>query len=295
MKILAPAKINLFLKILGKREDGYHELLTLMAPVNLFDDINLTRKELGISLKAPGSGCGEKQNLAYKAAALFLEETGCRGGISIGIVKRIPVGAGLGGGSSDAASVLMGMNRLFQTGLSNHDLMAIAGKIGSDCPFFILGEPHLMGGRGEVPIRKVTIEQRFYLIVVPPLEISTALVYSHLKCPLTHGHKPFTIYEISFEKGNAPEQLLVNDLESPAFGICPEIKTIKEELLDAGALGVLMSGSGSSVFGIFESEEHICIGMSRIRRHEGYRYIPTTSLTGGSYGNYRGKGVSGQG
>jgi 4-diphosphocytidyl-2-C-methyl-D-erythritol kinase len=295
VKILAPAKINLFLKVLGKREDGYHELLTLMTPVALFDEICLDRKEQGISLKAPGSGCREKQNLAYKAAVLFLEETGCKGGASIEILKRIPIGAGLGGGSSDAASVLMGLNKLFQAGLSRRDLMAMAGRIGSDCPFFLLGEPHLMGGRGEIPIRKAVLEQRFYLIVVPPLEISTALVYSHLKCPLTHGHKLFTISDISIEKGNEPEQLLVNDLESPVFGICPEIRTIKEELLDSGALGVLMSGSGSSVFGVFKNEEHICIGMSRIRRHEGYRYIPTTSLTGVSYGNYRGKGVSGQG
>jgi 4-diphosphocytidyl-2-C-methyl-D-erythritol kinase len=295
VKILAPAKINLFLKVLGKREDGYHELLTLMTPVALFDEIRLDRKDQGISLNAPGSGCREKQNLAYKAAVLFLEETGCKGGASIEILKRIPIGAGLGGGSSDAASVLMGMNKLFQAGISRHDLMAMAGRIGSDCPFFILGEAHLMGGRGEIPIRKAVLEQRFYLIVVPPLEISTALVYSHLKCPLTHGHKPFTISDISIEKGNEPEQLLVNDLESPVFGICPEIRTIKEELLDSGALGVLMSGSGSSVFGVFKNEEHICIGMSRIRRHEGYRYIPTTSLTGGSYGDYRGKGVSGQG
>jgi len=295
MKILAPAKINLFLKVLGKREDGYHELLTLMAPVTLFDEIQLERREQGISLKAPGSGCRDKQNLAYKAAALFLEKTGCRGGVSIEILKQIPIGAGLGGGSSDAASVLVGMNKLFHAGLSTDDLMVIAGRIGSDCPFFILGEPYLMGGRGEIPIRKAVLEERFYLIVVPPLEISTALVYSHLKCPLTQGHKPFTISDISLEKENEPEQLLVNDLESPVFGICPEVMSIKEELLDAGALGVLMSGSGSSVFGVFKNEEHICIGMSRMRRHEGYRYIPTTSLTEASYGDYRGKGVSGQG
>jgi 4-diphosphocytidyl-2-C-methyl-D-erythritol kinase len=295
VKILAPAKINLFLKVLGKRKDGYHELLTIMAPVALFDEIHLEPKEQGIFLKAPGSGCRKKENLAYRAAALFLQETGINSGASIGIFKRIPVGAGLGGGSSDAASVLLGMNRLFEAGLSRDDLMAMAGKIGSDCPFFILGEPYLMGGRGEIPIRKVVLEQRSYLIIMPPLEISTALVYSHLKCPLTQGHKLFTISDISVEKGNEPEQLLVNDLEGPAYGICPEIRTIKEELLDAGALGVLMSGSGSSVFGVFKNKEHICIGMSRIRRHEGYRYIPTTSLTEASYGDYRSKGVSGQG
>jgi len=294
VKISAPAKINIYLKVLGKRVDGYHELLTLMVPVSLFDEIELSPSGDGILLWAPGCKCADEKNLAFRAAALFLEETGLPRGISIRISKQIPAGAGLGGGSSDAASVLMGMNDLFQTGLSTEELMDLAGKIGSDCPFFILKEPFLMGGRGEVPIEKVSLEKRFYLIVIPPLEISTPLVYSHLKCPLTRGHKPFTMSDISVKKGNAPEQLLVNDLEIPAFGICPEVKYIKAELLDAGALGVLMSGSGSSVFGVFKDEEHICNGMSRIRRHEGYRYIPTTSLTGGSYGNYRGKGVSGQ-
>lgn len=276
MKILAPAKINISLKVLGKRPDGYHELLTLMAPVSLFDEIVIDRLEEGITVSAPGCNCVDEKNLAYRAAALFLKETGVHGGVSIRITKQIPVGAGLGGGSSDASAVLMAMNDLFQSGLSVKNLMDMAGKIGSDCPFFILGEPFLMGGRGEIPIGKVFLEKRFYLIVVPPLEISTPLVYSYLKCPLTIGHKPFTISDIIAEKGNAPEQLLENDLEIPAFGICPEIKCIKAELFDAGALGVLMSGSGSSVFGVFKDEEHVCNAMSRIRRHEGYRYIPTT-------------------
>lgn len=276
MKILAPAKINIYLKVLGKRPDGYHELLTIMAPVSLFDEIVLDPLENGIKVSAPGSNCADEKNLAFRAAALFLKETGIHGGVSIRIDKQIPVGAGLGGGSSDAAAVLMAMNDLFQSGLSVKGLMELAGKIGSDCPFFILKEPFLMGGRGEIPLGKVSLEKRFYLIVVPPLEISTALVYSHLKCPLTLGHKPFTMNDITVEKGNAPEQLLENDLEIPAFGICPEIKCIKAELLDAGALGVLMSGSGSSVFGVFKDEGHVCNAMSRIRRHEGYRYIPTT-------------------
>ncbi len=295
MKILAPAKINLILRILGKRIDGYHELITLMSPVSLYDDIVLEKQESGIFLKAEGSGCEERQNLAYRAAELFLKETGIMEGVSIEITKRIPVGAGLGGGSSDAASVLMGMNTLFQAGLTDQELMNLAAGIGSDCPFFILKRPYLMGGRGEIPLKPVIIEPRSYLIVIPPFGVSTSLVYSNLKCPLTIDDKSFTIKEISVGNGNAPERLLVNELEDPAFGICPEIRCIKAEILDAGALGVIMSGSGSSVFGVFKDEEHLCIGMGRIRRHEGYVYMPTTSLTGGSYGDYGSKGVSGQG
>jgi 4-diphosphocytidyl-2-C-methyl-D-erythritol kinase len=293
--ILAPAKINLFLKVLGKREDGFHELLTLMAPVSLFDEISLVPLDEGISLDAPGSGCEERKNIAYRAAELFLRETGAKGGVRIEIVKNIPVGAGLGGGSSDGASVLMGMDDLFGTGLSTGELMDLAARIGSDCPFFILRQPYLMGGRGEIPLQKAVLEERSYLIVVPPLEISTALVYFHLKSPLTSYDKTYKSNDVVMEQLIVPERILQNDLEGSAFGICPDIKLLKEELLGAGALGVIMSGSGSSVFGVFRDNEHLCYGMSQLRRHEGYRYIPTTSLTGVSYGNYRGKGVSGQG
>ncbi|MRR14182.1 4-(cytidine 5'-diphospho)-2-C-methyl-D-erythritol kinase, partial [archaeon] len=261
----------------------------------LYDDIVIEKQGSGISLNAEGSGCEEQQNLGYRAAELFLKETGIREGVSIEITKRIPVGAGLGGGSSDAASVLMGMNDLFRAGLTDRELMGLAARIGSDCPFFILKGPYLMGGRGEIPLKPVIIEPRSYLIVVPPFGVSTSLVYSNFKCPLTIDDKSFTINEISVENGYAPERLLVNELEDPAFGICPEVRQIKTEILDTGALGVIMSGSGSSVFGVFKDEEHLCIGMSRIRRHEGYVYIPTTSLTGGSYGDYGSKGVSGQG
>ncbi len=126
-----------------------------MAPVSLYDGIVMEAKARGISLSAEGSGCEERQNLAYRAADLFLRETGTREGVSIEITKRIPVGAGLGGGSSDAASVLMGMNDLFRTGLADHELMRLAAKLGSDCPFFILRAPYLMGGRGEIPLRPV--------------------------------------------------------------------------------------------------------------------------------------------
>lgn len=295
MNILAPAKVNLYLKVVGKRADGYHELLTLMAPVRLFDEIVLEKADEGVSVKAPGCGCNDRHNLAFKAAELFLRETGIKAGVSIRISKHIPLGAGLGGGSSNASSILMGMNDLLDAGLSRKNLMKMAEKIGADCPFFILGKPYLMGGRGDTPLHEVILEPRSYLIVTPPLEISTAKVYSLLKCPLTRERKSFKIINEVAEKGIAPEQWLENDLEKPAFGICPELKRVKAELLDAGALGVIMSGSGSSVFGIFQNEEYLCNGMSRLRRHEGYRYVPTTSLTGGNHGDYRGKGVSGQG
>ena len=284
MKIQAPAKINIYLKVLHKRTDGYHELKTIMVPLSLSDEIRLEKTDQGIALNASGCNCADEDNLVYKAASLFFESTGVRSGIAIKVTKRIPVGAGLGGGSSDATGVLMGLNDLFHTGLTQGELMQMAGKIGADCPFFVLGRPMLMGSRGDKIVQEVSLEERAYLLIVPPLSLSTAKVCSTLKYPLTTEKDTLTIYNI----GNimiAPEQWLENDLETAAFGICPELRLIKEELLVAGALGVLMSGSGSSIFGVFKDTGHLYNAMSRIKRHYGYRYIPTTALTGERYGN----------
>lgn len=280
MKRQSPAKINIHLKALNKRVDGYHELRTIMVPVSLFDEIRLEPARRGIHLNAAGCECADGDNLVYKAAALFLETTGITSGVSIELKKHIPVGAGLGGGSSDASSVLAGLNDLFHTGLGEKDLMLLAGRIGADCPFFILRRAMLMGSRGDEVLCEVRLEDREYLIIVPPFSLSTARVYAELKSPLTPDVVRFTIDSI---RNNiiAPEQWLENDLETAAFGICPELKLIKAELINAGALGVLMSGSGSSVFGVFKDRNHLCNGLSRLERHDGYSYIPTTTLTGG--------------
>lgn len=287
MNIQAPAKINIYLKVVNRREDGYHELRTIMVPISLFDEIFLAPAETGIHLSAPGCNCSDADNLVYKAAALFFEHTGIPPGISIGVNKRIPVGAGLGGGSSDAASVLLGLNDLFQTELSTGDLMALAARLGADCPFFILRRPLLMGSRGDEVIQEVHLQEREYLLVIPPFSLSTAQVYSEVKSPLTPDVVRFTIDNKGYNV-IAPEQWLENDLETAAFGICPELKLIKSELIDAGALGVLMSGSGSSVFGVFKDRNHLCNGLSRLKRHDGYSYIPTTTLTVERYGDNRG-------
>ena len=257
-----------------------------MVPLSLSDRIFLEGGGRGIVVDASGCSCEDKENLVYKAASLFLESTGITSGISIRVDKRIPVGAGLGGGSSDAAGVLMGMNDLFQTGLSREDLMRMAGRIGADCPFFILARPMLMGSRGDEIIQEVAIEERAYLLVVPPIGLSTGKVYSALKSPLTQEKDRFTMHN-TLNTIIMPEQWLENDLETAAFGLCPELKSIKDELLEAGALGVLMSGSGSSVFGVFQDTDHVYNAMSCMQRHEGYRYIPTTGLTGERYGNNR--------
>ena len=294
MKVLAPAKINIYLEVLGKRPDGYHELRTIMVPLAFGDDIFVEASRSGIALNAQGCGCSEQDNLAFRAARLFLDSTSIPGGASIEIVKRIPVGAGLGGGSSDAASVLLAMNELFNTGLGEDQLVALARELGADCPFFIYRQAMLMGSRGDVPLQGVNLKDRAYLLVIPPFGISTVEVFSRFTFPLTPDEDRIKI-DVVYNDCIAPEQWVANDLEAVAFGIHPELTGIKVELFRAGALKAGMSGSGSAVFGIFESDAHLCNAMSRLTRHEGYSYIPTTRLTGDRYGDYRGQGFSGQG
>jgi len=294
VKVFSPAKINLYLEVVGRRPDGYHELRTIMVPLSFGDDVFLECARSGISIDARDCGCSEDRNLAYRAARLFFERTGRQGGISISITKRIPVGAGLGGGSSNAATVLLGLNRLFKAGMSTEELAAMAGHLGADCPFFVYRRPMLLGSRGDVPLMEVELQDRSYLIVVPPLNVSTALVFSKLRLPLMREGGRIKIENIS-DSCIEPEHWVENDLESVACSIYPELTGIKGELLSSGALKAGMSGSGSAFFGIYASQAHLLTAMSRLTRHEGYGYIPTTRLTGDMYGDYRGQGVSGQG
>lgn len=291
MKVLAPAKINIYLRVLGKRPDNYHELSTIMVPISLADEISLGKTSSGITLSAPGSGCPAEQNLAFRAAKLFFETTGISGGVSMEIVKNIPVGAGLGGGSSDASGVLYALNQLYAAGLGMDELASLAGKLGADCPFFIFRKAMLMGSRGDVPLEEVFLEDRGFLIVIPPVSISTSEVYSKYSAPLTLEDDRIKIY---WQKNVyiAPELWVLNDLESVVLDIYPELTNIKKDLIGAGALNAGMSGSGSAFFGIFESDAQLNGALGRLNRREGYRYIPTTRLTGDSYGDYRGEGIS---
>lgn len=286
MRVLSPAKINLLLKVTGKRNDGYHELLTLMVPVNFFDTLYLQKEKEGIELDAPDCGCSSVDNLVFKAAGLFKLKTGLKNGVRIRIDKNVPFGAGLGGGSSNAAHALVALNELFDTGLKEDQLCQMAREIGADCPFFIHGKSALMGGRGDMLLFDVLIEDRVYLLVIPPFGISTPKVFSKYKMSLTNNKDVFKIKYIT-EESIAPENYLFNDLEVSAFELHPELKTVKMDLIRAGALGALMSGSGSTVFGVFEDARHLEHAMIKLRKREGYKYIPTTRTLGGVNGDYR--------
>jgi 4-diphosphocytidyl-2-C-methyl-D-erythritol kinase len=250
----APAKVNLFLRVLGKRPDGYHELSTLMQPVSVFDELQISVSEgEGIvvesnSPEAPGG----PENLAYRAASLFLQSTGLRRRVEISVKKVIPVGAGLGGGSSDAATVLMALSEMAGIWLPDGALMELAARLGSDVPFFILKGPALAAGRGE-RLKRARLPEFHYVLVNPGFHVSTAWVYSSLGLTKAgENNNLLYSYEVPASREGLIEAL-VNDLEAVTARKYPEISGLKEMLMGKGAHGALMSGSGPTVFGVFYS------------------------------------------
>jgi 4-diphosphocytidyl-2-C-methyl-D-erythritol kinase len=225
-----------------------------MVPIDLFDLLELSViGKRGIELSCEGFRVPtDENNLAYQAALSFLSKARIEKGVSIKLTKNIPVAAGLGGGSSDAAATLLTLNEIWSQPLSLSQLHTIAVQLGADVPFFLYSEPSLATGIGEIlePLKKWP--KLWYVIVTPPIQVSTSWVYGHLKLELTRGEYD---YIVKFLK-NAPfavSAILENDLEEVTSTRFPVIETIKEFLVNAGAEGALMTGSGPSVFGVFSS------------------------------------------
>ena len=251
MKIQSPAKINLFLQVTGKRPDGFHELFSLMCCLDLCDIISLQfgLKNIRIESSHPQVPLDDT-NLAHRAATVFFETLNIKDGLRIIIDKSIPVAAGLGGGSSNAASVLKGLNQHFGHPLSRNRLMSMGLALGADVPFFLFGKPALASGVGE-KLDAYCGPLPFHIVLVyPGFGVSTGEVFQNLNLGLTNCEKkikePFSI-KIDFD----PRLHLCNDLEIVTASEYPVITSIKEQLLNRGALGVLMSGSGPTVFGLF--------------------------------------------
>jgi 4-diphosphocytidyl-2-C-methyl-D-erythritol kinase len=251
--ILAPAKVNYRLDVLRKRPDGYHDLRMIMQRIDLCDEITLSVSGApGIRVTCGREGVPDgPANIAWRAAELLLKEAGVEAGVEIDIVKRIPVAAGLGGGSSDGASVLMGLNELLGLGFPDGRLMEIGVKIGADVPFFIFRKAALAEGVGEILSEIEAVPAAWIVLVNPNAPVSTAWVYGNLQ--LTNRGELRTIPRF-FETVPALCAVLSNDLETVTVGRFPVIAEIKDRLLAAGAAGALMSGSGPTVFGIFEEE-----------------------------------------
>lgn len=258
IKIFAPAKINLFLEILNLRNDGYHNVNMLMQSVNLCDELVISKSFDGEIKVACDKklDCSEKDNIVYKLAKKFFEYTGIKNpGVHINIKKIIPEKAGLAGGSSDGAAVLVGLNKMFETNLSTEKLCSIAEKVGSDIPFCIVGGSALATGIG-TEISKINSNLSFWTVIIkPPVNISTKEAYESIdKCQDYDLKDPTKILDAL--KQNDFKTLcenLFNRFEENTQE--KEIGKIKKLLLDNGSLGACMSGSGPSVYGIFESFE----------------------------------------
>ena len=254
MKILSPAKINLFLHVRGKRPDGYHELFSLMCRITLFDEISLEFSEgNGIEIfcahpKVPANS----NNLASRAVNLFQRELGSEQRVRIHLKKNIPPAAGLGGGSSNAASVLMALNAYHNYPFSNEMLMNMGLRLGADVPFFIFQKPALATGIGEKLAPFEGDLPYHILLLYPGVEVSTAEAYQNLNLGLTKEEKKPTSTNLKLKRFD-PAQDLTNDLERVTIQKYPEIRLAKEKMLKLGAVGALMSGSGSTVFGLFDN------------------------------------------
>lgn len=248
---LAPAKINLCLHVQGRLASGYHELAMLMQRVSLYDELEISLTAAGeYSIVCPGVALPDPaENLALRAAKLLFEKVGTGLGVHLELRKQIPVAAGLGGGSSDAATVLLALNQLAGFGLGKHELMALGVRLGADVPFFILEQSAWAFGIGDQLDPESDLPNLYYVLVNPGLAVSTAWVYQNLR--LT---SPVDIARLRkfprTTKGLV--RLLHNDLEQVTVARYPLIDVIKQGLLARGALGALMSGSGATVFGLFD-------------------------------------------
>jgi 4-diphosphocytidyl-2-C-methyl-D-erythritol kinase len=251
MKILSPAKVNLFLQILGKRPDGYHDLNTLMCCIGLNDTISLTFgvKDIGVSCNHPLVP-DDDTNLAFGAARLFFKTLKKNEGVKISIQKQIPVAAGLGGGSSNAAAVFLGLNRYYGYPFSKEELMSMGLSIGADVPFFIFQRPAIASGVGEKLEAYQGLKNLKILLVFPGFSVSTAEVYKKLNLGLTKCKKKLKSFLLNKQRFD-PRCHLCNDLEAVTASKYPVINTVKTALLSHGALGALMAGSGPTTFGLF--------------------------------------------
>lgn len=261
MTIRANCKINLGLFVTHKREDGYHELQTVMLPVKgLYDVVHVERME-GEGVAFEGCGievdCPADKNLCVRAARLMQERYGV-GGIRITLDKRVPFGAGLGGGSSDATAVVVAVNDIYNLGLDKPTLAMLAAELGSDTPFFVYNTPQLCEGRGEI-MSPIDIDLKgLWLAVAKPNNdgVSTKEAYSGIKPKM-----PLESLTELLKRDRAEWQgSVVNDFEPHIFAAHPVIAELKQKMLDAGALYAAMSGSGSAVFGLFSEQPHLDLG-----------------------------------
>lgn len=285
IRVRAHAKINLYLDVVGKREDGYHNLETIFHSIGLHDDVIISKqdtKDITVHCEHPGVPC-DSRNLAYQAAQLLSDAVGGIGGVAIDIYKRIPVAAGLAGGSANAAAVLHGVNELFGLSLTQAALMRFGSQLGADVPFCLHGGAALGLGIGDQLTRLPALSDVPLLLLNSGIEISTAAIFKKLNFRLTNPEKDSIIIRTYIEKGDILSigENLYNLLEVPVFSEHPEIAALKTVLsTQPGCCGTLMSGSGATLFAIMHDSKAACQSESHFKSKVNFCKTTVTSSVG---------------
>lgn len=294
MRLQAFAKINLGLDVLGKREDGYHEVRMIMQTIRMYDQLDMRKSvEPGIHLTTNKKYIPvDENNLVWRAAKLMMDTCGIMEGVSIHLHKVIPVAAGMAGGSSDAAATLVGMNRLFHCGLSKEKLMELGVQIGADVPYCVLRGTALAEGIGEKLTVLPPMPDCWILIGKPGISVSTKYVYTTLDLNTDTVHPDIDGMKKALEDGNLygiTERMgnVLQDVTIPAY---PEVERIKEQMKTLGAVNAMMSGSGPTVFGIFDNEEKAQEACQKLRESELCQQVFLTV----PFNNYGGKTIDGE-
>ena len=284
IELKALAKINLGLDVLGKRENGYHDVRMIMQSIYLYDDVKIEKtEESGIFLETNLHFLPtDSSNIAYKAAQMLLEEFDISQGVKIGLNKHIPVAAGLAGGSSNAAAVLFGMNRLFALHLTQEELMERGVKLGADVPYCIMRGTVLAEGIGEQLHKLPAMPKCTVLIAKPPVSVSTKMVYEALDAKEILVHPDIDGLIQGLEQGSLRRvaSCMGNVLEDVTIPMYPVIDKIKEEMQACGALNAMMSGSGPTVFGLFENRADARKAQARIREKALAKQVFVTNIHG---------------
>ena len=282
MRLRALAKINLGLDVIGKREDGYHEVRMIMQTINMYDQLEIEKKDepgISITTNLPFIPTDER-NLVYKAAKLLMDEFDIQEGITVELQKFIPVAAGMAGGSSNAAAVLFGINRMFSLGLSQKELMERGVTLGADVPYCVMRGTVLAEGIGEILTPLPACPKCHVLIAKPPISVSTKLVYEKLDSHEIEDHpdidgiidglKAHDIEKVASSMGNVLEKVTIEEY--------PVIEQIKNVMKEQGALNAMMSGSGPTVFGIYDSKEKARKAAAKIREKQLAKQVYVTGI-----------------
>lgn len=272
LQLKAYGKINLGLDVIRKRPDGYHDLDMIMQMVDVYDDVIIEKKageEIVVKADAAVLSNG-KDNLAYMAAKMLLDEFGIKSGVEITIHKRIPIAGGMAGGSSDCATTLIGINEMFNLGLSKKQLMERGVKLGADVPYCVLGGTAIARGIGEVLTPLPTPPQCHVIIAKPPISVSTAYVYGHIRPDEITKRPDIEQMTLAIKEQdlNKLSDLLYNVMEEVTVSEYPVIEKLKSIMLENGALNSIMSGSGPTVFGLFDDREKAQAAMKALDSKE---------------------------